>query len=95
MSTSQLAERKPSRAEVLDEVLATEDYKFLKALKNSEIDVIVNLTVPAAHYGVSMDIISAGKHSYSEKPFVLSVQDGAKPLYGLRDGNIDRRDGCV
>ncbi|NGP19127.1 Gfo/Idh/MocA family protein [Devosia aurantiaca] len=45
-------------------------------LKNSELDVIVNLTVPAAHYGVSMDIISAGKHSYSEKPFVLSVEEG-------------------
>ncbi|MFD1252262.1 putative oxidoreductase YvaA [Devosia equisanguinis] len=45
-------------------------------LKNSEIDVIVNLTVPAAHYRVSMDIISAGKHSYSEKPFVLSVEEG-------------------
>jgi predicted dehydrogenase len=45
-------------------------------LKNSEVDVIVNLTVPAAHYRVSMDIISAGKHSYSEKPFVLSVEEG-------------------
>ncbi|SMQ63509.1 Predicted dehydrogenase [Devosia lucknowensis] len=45
-------------------------------LKNSEIDVIVNLTVPAAHYRVSMDIISAGKHSYSEKPFVLSIDEG-------------------
>jgi predicted dehydrogenase len=45
-------------------------------LKNSEIDVIVNLTVPAAHYQVSMDAISAGKHAYSEKPFVLTVEQG-------------------
>ena len=45
-------------------------------LKNSEVDVIVNLTVPAAHYRVSMDIISAGKHSYSEKPFVLTLEEG-------------------
>jgi len=45
-------------------------------LKNSEIDVIVNLTVPAAHYGISMAAISAGKHAYSEKPFVLSVKEG-------------------
>ena len=42
-------------------------------LKNSEIDVIVNLTIPSTHYQVSMDAISAGKHAYSEKPFVLSV----------------------
>jgi predicted dehydrogenase len=45
-------------------------------LKNSEIDVIVNLTIPATHYQVSMDAISAGKHAYSEKPFVLSVKEG-------------------
>lgn len=45
-------------------------------LKNSEIDVIVNLTIPATHFQVSMDAITAGKHAYSEKPFVLSLKDG-------------------
>jgi predicted dehydrogenase len=45
-------------------------------LKHSEIDVIVNLTVPASHYQVSMDAISAGKHAYSEKPFVLTLEEG-------------------
>lgn len=45
-------------------------------LKNSEIDVVVNLTIPASHFGVSRDILSAGKHAYSEKPFVLTVQEG-------------------
>jgi predicted dehydrogenase len=38
--------------------------------------VIVNLTIPATHYQVSMDTVTAGKHAYSEKPFVLSVKDG-------------------
>jgi predicted dehydrogenase len=45
-------------------------------LKNSELDVIVNLTIPATHYSVSMDIVSAGKHAYSEKPFVLTLEEG-------------------
>ncbi|MDF2799712.1 MAG: Gfo/Idh/MocA family oxidoreductase, partial [Devosia sp.] len=45
-------------------------------LKNSELDVIVNLTIPSTHYSVSMDIVSAGKHAYSEKPFVLSLEEG-------------------
>ena len=45
-------------------------------LKNSEIDVIVNLTIPSTHFQVSMDAISAGKHAYSEKPFVLSLKEG-------------------
>jgi predicted dehydrogenase len=45
-------------------------------LKNSEIDVVVNLTIPATHYQVSMDAVSAGKHAYSEKPFVLTLKEG-------------------
>lgn len=45
-------------------------------LKNSEIDIIVNLTPPTEHFKVSSAIISAGKHAFSEKPFALSLEDG-------------------
>ncbi len=45
-------------------------------LKSKDIDIVVNLTVPAAHFSVSKKILTAGKHVYSEKPFVLSVKDG-------------------
>ena len=45
-------------------------------LAAGDIDIIVNLTIPAAHYAVSKAAIDAGKHVYSEKPFVLSVKDG-------------------
>lgn len=44
--------------------------------KSDDIDVIVNLTTPSAHYQVSMDSLSAGKHVYSEKPFVLTLEEG-------------------
>jgi len=47
-------------------------------LKDSEIDTVINLTIPAAHYEISHAILSAGKHAYSEKPFALSVEDGKK-----------------
>ena len=42
----------------------------------SEIDIVVNLTVPAAHYAVTDAILRSGKHAYSEKPVVLSLEDG-------------------
>ena len=45
-------------------------------LEADDIDIIVNLTIPAAHYEVSRRGIEAGKHVYSEKPFVLSVEEG-------------------
>jgi predicted dehydrogenase len=45
-------------------------------VKARDIDIIVNLTVPAVHYEVSRQVLDAGKHVYSEKPFVLSVKEG-------------------
>ncbi|TBR37547.1 Gfo/Idh/MocA family oxidoreductase [Marinomonas agarivorans] len=47
-------------------------------LASDDIDIIVNLTIPAAHYQVSTQILQAGKHVYSEKPFVLSLEEGLK-----------------
>jgi predicted dehydrogenase len=57
-------------------------------LKNSEIDVVVNLTIPATHYAVSMDIVSAGKHAYSEKPFVLTLEEGMALKKAADDRNL-------
>ncbi|MGP2493887.1 Gfo/Idh/MocA family protein [Mesorhizobium sp. PUT5] len=53
------------RAQTVDDLLAV-----------SDIDIVVNLTIPAAHYEVSKKVLDAGKHVYSEKPFVLSVKEG-------------------
>lgn len=53
------------RAETVDGLLAAQD-----------IDVIVNLTIPDAHYGVTKRILEAGKHAYSEKPLVLTMEEG-------------------
>jgi predicted dehydrogenase len=54
------------RAESVDGLLASDD-----------IDIVVNLTIPAAHYEVSKRAIDAGKNVYSEKPFVLSLPEGS------------------
>lgn len=62
-------------------------------LANSEIDVIVNLTIPEAHYRVSSEIVSAGKHAYSEKPLVLSLEEGESLRKAARDAG--RQIGCA
>ncbi|MCM2399395.1 Gfo/Idh/MocA family oxidoreductase [Rhizobium sp. S95] len=59
------AEEYGVKAQTLDELLA-----------NDELDIIVNLTIPDAHYAVSKRILEAGKHVYSEKPLVLSLSAG-------------------
>jgi len=48
-------------------------------LKNESIDIVINLTIPAAHFKVSKQILEAGKHVYSEKPLTLSIAE-AKEL---------------
>lgn len=44
-------------------------------LASDQIDIVVNLTVPDAHYQVSKRILEAGKHVYTEKPLALSLED--------------------
>ncbi|WP_312405316.1 Gfo/Idh/MocA family oxidoreductase [Rhizobium sp.] len=51
-------------------------------LANEEIDVIVNLTIPDAHFAVSKAILQAGKHVYSEKPLTVTLDQG-KELQAL------------
>ncbi|MGB8315120.1 MAG: Gfo/Idh/MocA family oxidoreductase [Aestuariivirga sp.] len=50
--------------------------KPAELLASKDIDLILNLTVPDAHFGVSLAAAKAGKHVYSEKPLVLSMKDG-------------------
>lgn len=45
-------------------------------LQATDIDVVVNLTVPDAHFAVTRQILESGKHAYSEKPLVLTLQQG-------------------
>jgi predicted dehydrogenase len=40
-----------------------------------DVELVVNLTIPAVHARVAMQAIQAGKHVYGEKPFALSVQE--------------------
>jgi predicted dehydrogenase len=54
-------------------------------LANDDVAVVINLTIPDAHYATSSAALEAGKHVYSEKPFVLSVEDGLH-LKALADG---------
>lgn len=49
-------------------------------LADSEIDCILNLTIPAAHADITLRALEAGKHVYSEKPFVTNRDDGLKIL---------------
>tara|TARA_B100001113_G_C21064697_1_gene602835 strand:- start:149 stop:1294 length:1146 start_codon:yes stop_codon:yes gene_type:complete len=55
-------------------------------LKDKDIDIILNLTIPQAHFEVSKLALESGKHVYSEKPMSITYND-AKYLLELASKN--------
>ncbi|WP_263705807.1 Gfo/Idh/MocA family protein [Shouchella tritolerans] len=51
---------------------------------NEDIDIVINLTTPSAHYVVHKRALEAGKHSYGEKPLALTLEE-ADELQALAD----------
>ncbi len=61
-------------------------------LADPDIELIINLTIPAAHAEVALAALQAGKSAYNEKPLAVSREDGQRLLQeaqvrGLRVGN--------
>ena len=53
-------------------------------LADPDIDAIINLTVPNAHFAVSKAALEAGKHVFSEKPITVTAAE-AKVLCDIAD----------
>lgn len=61
-------------------------------VSHPDVELVVNLTIPAAHTEVAAKAVAAGRHVYSEKPLALERDAGAALLAdataaGLRVGN--------
>lgn len=59
------AEKHALRCETVDELIA-----------DPEVDIVLNLTPPAAHAALVAATLGAGKHAYTEKPLAVSVDAG-------------------
>lgn len=53
-------------------------YSVEEMLADPEIETIINLTIPKAHYEVTLAALNAGKHVFVEKPLTLEVEEGRK-----------------
>ncbi len=82
-------ERARSRAEQFDIPRAC---TVEELLQDPEIELVVNLTIPAAHADVCIQALQAGKHVYVEKPLAVTLEEGRRILSvakekGLRVGS--------
>jgi len=57
-------------------------------LNDPEIEIVVNLTIPAAHASVNLAAISAGKHIHCEKPLATNRQDARRTLKAAKEKGV-------
>ena len=69
-------------------------------IADPDIDLVLNLTIPAAHFDISMQALSAGKHVFTEKPLAVKAEAGraarghgrvARPCAGIGPRHVPRR----
>ncbi|MEU9949804.1 Gfo/Idh/MocA family oxidoreductase [Streptomyces sp. NPDC047939] len=63
------------------------------ALEHPDVEIIVNLTTPAAHVEIATAAVRAGKHVWSEKPFSLDRESGMGLLKEADEAGL--RLGCA
>ena len=62
-------------------------------LDDAEIKIVINLTIPNAHYSVAAAAIKAGKNVHNEKPLTITRQEGRRLLAAARRKGL--RVGCA
>ena len=59
-----------------------------KLLADRDVELVINLTIPAAHVDVGLAALEAGKHVWAEKPLALDRETGAKLLDSAREKGL-------
>jgi predicted dehydrogenase len=62
-------------------------------LGDDDVDLVLNLTIPAAHASVALEALAAGKHVYGEKPLAASTDSARSVLSAASAAGL--RVGCA
>lgn len=71
-----------------------EDYEGVRAVSVDElltagdVDLVLNLTIPAAHAEVALKAIAAGKSVYGEKPLAATTAEARQVLEAAREAGV-------
>ena len=87
------ADMRPEAAQAKAAEYGTEAVPVDALLADPAIEIVINLTVPLAHGPVSRQIISAGKHVYSEKPLAARFSEGQALMHAAAGRGV--RVGCA
>ncbi len=81
--TMKKAEEKAEKYNIQKVYVTTE-----KLLEDPEIQIVVNLTGPEAHYPINMAALEAGKHVYCEKPLAITRKQGMELVEKSKQKNL-------
>lgn len=82
-----VADRDIVRAQALASAHGFHQYADVsELLADARVEMVVNLTNPREHFGISKAALLAGKHVYSEKPFAMDM-DEAKELVAIAEAS--------
>lgn len=73
------------------EVAGQQDVRNLSVdalLNDDDVDLVLNLTIPAAHAEIDLLAIAAGKHVYGEKPLAADFGDGVKIMDAAKAAGV-------
>lgn len=57
-------------------------------LADPDVDMVLNLTTPDAHYQINMAALAAGKHVYTEKPLAATFAEGLEIMALAREKGL-------
>lgn len=78
-------ERAASQAEKWG-VPASGSYEQL--LATDDVEIVVNLTIPAVHVEVALQAVAAGKHVWGEKPYALDRESGRQLMEAAKEAGV-------
>ncbi|MCC2659683.1 MAG: oxidoreductase, partial [Arthrobacter sp.] len=84
-----VADLDPARAQSV-----ADDYEGVRALTVEEllaaddVELVLNLTIPAAHADVALKAIAAGKHVYGEKPLAATTAEAREVLDAAKAAGV-------
>jgi len=88
------ADLMPERAQAkADEFSVPKACTVEELLADPEIQIVLNLTIPKAHFDVAMQAVNAGKSVYNEKPLTITREDGQQLLATAKANGV--RVGCA
>ncbi|ANS74356.1 oxidoreductase [Paenibacillus yonginensis] len=63
-------------------------YSPEELLNDPDVELVINLTIPAAHASVCLEALQAGKHVYVEKPLAVTREQGQEVLRTAREKGL-------